>query len=74
MQQIYRYHLRPGKAEAYQNWLKKNDRTFRESAPEGQTYLGTGFTVQEFGVYEAESRWELEPRSEPDSETISSRF
>jgi hypothetical protein len=60
MQRIDRYYLKPGKAEAYLGWLKKNDQVFRDHAPEGQTYLGTWFTVQGFGDYDVESRWELE--------------
>jgi hypothetical protein len=60
MQRIDRYYLRPGKVEAYLDWLKKNDQVFREGAPEGQTYLGTWFTVQGFGEYDVESRWELD--------------
>ena len=60
MQQIYRYNLRPNKSEAYREWLKKNDKVFREHSPDGQTYLGTWFTVQGFGEYDVESRWELD--------------
>ena len=60
MEQVYRYHLKPGKAEEYREWLKKNDQVFRDGAPEGQTYLGTWFTVQGFGEYSVESRWELD--------------
>jgi hypothetical protein len=60
MQRIDRYYLRSGKAEAYRDWLNKNDQVLRDGAPEGQEYLGTWFTVQGFGDYDAESRWELE--------------
>ena len=60
MQKIDRYHLKPQKAEAYREWLIKNDQAFRDHAPEGWTYLGTWFTVQGFGSYPVESRWEID--------------
>ncbi len=59
MQRIDRYNLKPGQAEAYRAWLLENDQAFKDHAPEGQTYLGTWFTVQGFGAYSAESRWEI---------------
>ena len=45
MQRIDRYYLKPGKVEAYLDWLKKNDQVLRESTPKGQTDLGTWFHV-----------------------------
>ncbi len=60
MQKIDRYHLKPNKAEAYRAWLLENDEAFRDHAPDGWTYLGTWFTVQGFGSYPVESRWEVD--------------
>ncbi len=60
MQIIYRYHIKPKQAEAYRAWQLENDQAFRDHAPPGWSYVGTWFTVQGFGRYEAESRWELD--------------
>ncbi len=59
MQYVQRYNLKPNKAGEYQEWLAKNATLLANEAPEGWTYLGTWFTVREFGRYDCESRWEL---------------
>jgi hypothetical protein len=60
MQKIDRYNLKPEKAEAYRTWLLENDQDFKDHAPDGWSYLGTWFTVQGFGAYSVESRWEID--------------
>lgn len=59
MQYVQRFNLKPGKAGAFQQWLSDNSRLLAEGAPEGWTYVGTWFTVRNFGQYDCEVRWEL---------------
>jgi hypothetical protein len=59
MQYVTRYHVRQDKAQGYRNWLLQNRETLEQQARDGWKYLGTWFTVQGFGTYAAETRWEL---------------
>ena len=60
MQYIQRYNLKPRMSGAFRDWLKKNEQILRDGQPEGWTYLGTWFTVREFGHYQCETRYELQ--------------
>ena len=60
MQYIIRYDVKPKASERYRTWLADKDDQLREHARPGWTYLGTWFTVQGFGSYGAETRWELD--------------
>ena len=60
MQYIIRYDVKPQQAEAFRAWLSKNREAFGDHAPTGWSYVGTWFTVQGFGSYQAETRWELD--------------
>lgn len=60
MQYINRFNVLPHKAEAFRDWLKKNDKLLHEGMPEGWQYLGTWFTVRGFGRYDCEMRYELD--------------
>lgn len=55
-----RYNVKPGKMAEFAEWLKKNDQIQREHSAEGWTYLDTYFTVQGFGTYHCETRWEVD--------------
>lgn len=59
MQYIIRYDIRSSESEAFRSWLIENDDAIRASARPGWTYLGTWFTVQGFGSYQNETRWEI---------------
>jgi len=60
MQFIMRFNLMPHKSEAFQDWLKKNDKLLQEGQPEGWQYLGAWFTVRNLGNYDCEMRFELD--------------
>ncbi len=60
MQYISRFNLLPHKSEAFNDWLKKNDRLLHDGNSEGWHYLGAWFTVRSFGHYDCEMRWELD--------------
>jgi hypothetical protein len=60
MQYINRFNLLPQKSEAFRDWLRENDKLLREGTPEGWQYLGTWFTVRNFGRYDCEMRYELD--------------
>jgi hypothetical protein len=60
MQYIVRFYVLPGKANDMKAWLEENEAAYAQNAPEGWTYLGTWGSVRFFGVYDFESRWELE--------------
>ncbi len=59
MQHISRYDVKPNRAGEYQQWLQKNEGAIRDNSVEGWEYVGTWFTVQGFGSYQAETRWEV---------------
>ena len=60
MQYITRFNVLPHKSEAFRDWLKNNDKLLREDNPEGWKYLGTWFTVRNFGQFDCEMRFELD--------------
>jgi hypothetical protein len=60
MQYIQRFNLKPRKSGEFRDWLKTNDQLLRNGQPEGWTYLGTWFTVRNFGHYDCEMRYELQ--------------
>ena len=60
MQYIVRYDVEATRWEEFRPWLADNDDPIRQSQRPGWEYLGTWFTVQGFGTYGAETRWELD--------------
>ena len=55
MEIIYHFNIKEGRSPEY----AEHEQTMRERSPEGWTYRGTSFTVQGFGDYDAQQRWEL---------------
>ena len=60
MQYIIRYDVKPKASESFRSWLVERSDDFQNHARSGWTYLGTWFTVQGFGSYGTETRWEVE--------------
>lgn len=60
MQYVMRFDVEPNRAGEFRTWLVEHDDTIRSSSREGWTYLGTWFTVQGFGAYQAEVRFEID--------------
>lgn len=58
MQYVFRYNLKPAKISQYQHWLA--DHRDAGSQRGGWTYQGTWFDLMGFGLYDYESRWELD--------------
>jgi hypothetical protein len=60
MQYVLRYEIKSGKSNEFVEWLRQNEQTFAEHAPEGWEYAGTYLTVRSLGLSEVETRWNLE--------------
>lgn len=60
MQCVIRYDVEAKRSEEHRTWLLDNEKSISESDRPGWEYLGTWFTVQGFGSYQAEVRWEID--------------
>jgi len=61
MQYIVRFNV--SKTSEYRQWVLENATAIAENAPQGWTYVGSWFTLQGFGRYDCEVRWELDDYS-----------
>lgn len=60
MQVSYQFNIKEGRTSEFVQWVRDNEETMVDHAPDGWTYVGTWFTVQGFGDYDTEQRWEIE--------------
>jgi hypothetical protein len=56
---IMNYNIKENKFKAFQEFIKKNQKTKAEHAPKGWKYLGTYCYVLGFGPYHAAVMWEV---------------
>jgi len=56
---IINFNLKEYKLEAYQKFIKENEKTLAKRAPKGWKYMGTYFYVLGFGPYTAAQIWEI---------------
>lgn len=60
MEYVLRYDVKPMRSTEFRQWLRDNEATMRDHAPDGWEYLGTWFAVRSFGEYTNETRWRID--------------